>query len=73
MRGFNEYSLVINTLFPDRDHVAVVEALAMHGEWRKGVALVRFRGITCNLLHLAASFGCLAVLRYLLSHTVRLG
>ncbi|XP_071522836.1 uncharacterized protein [Panulirus ornatus] len=56
-----------------RDHVAVVEALAMHGEWRKGVALVRFRGITCNLLHLAANFGCLAVLRYLLSHTVRLG
>ncbi|XP_069182375.1 uncharacterized protein [Procambarus clarkii] len=56
-----------------RDHVAVVEALAMHGEWRRGVALVRFRGITCNLLHLAANFGCLAVLRYLLSHTVRLG
>ncbi|KAK3883543.1 hypothetical protein Pcinc_012147 [Petrolisthes cinctipes] len=55
-----------------RDHVAVVEALAMHGEWRQGVGLVRFRGITCNLLHLAASFGCLAVLRYLLSHTVRL-
>ncbi|XP_053630538.2 ankyrin repeat domain-containing protein 42-like [Cherax quadricarinatus] len=45
----------------------------MHGEWRRGVALVRFRGITCNLLHLAANFGCLAVLRYLLSHTVRLG
>ncbi|XP_068235366.1 uncharacterized protein [Palaemon carinicauda] len=56
-----------------RDHVAVVEALAMHGEWRRGVALVRFRGITCSLLHLAANFGCLAVLRYLLSHTVRLG
>ncbi|XP_042233704.1 uncharacterized protein LOC121873891 [Homarus americanus] len=56
-----------------RDHVAVVEALAMHGEWRRGVALVRFRGITCNLLHLAANFGCLAVLRFLLSHTVRLG
>ncbi|XP_047483695.1 uncharacterized protein LOC125035380 isoform X1 [Penaeus chinensis] len=56
-----------------RDNVAVVEALAMHGEWRRGLALVRFRGITCSLLHLAANFGCLAVLRYLLSHTVRLG
>ncbi|KAB7507544.1 Ankyrin-3 [Armadillidium nasatum] len=56
-----------------RDHVGIVECLAMQGEWRRGVALVRFKGVTCSLLHLAAHFGCVAVLRYLLSHTVRLG
>ncbi|XP_076044975.1 uncharacterized protein LOC143027554 isoform X2 [Oratosquilla oratoria] len=55
------------------DHANVVEALVERGEWRRGVALLRFRGVTCSLLHLAAHQGCLSVLSYLLAHTARLG
>ncbi|KAG7176681.1 Ankyrin-1-like 6 [Homarus americanus] len=44
-----------------RDHVAVVEALAMHGEWRRGVAL----GVTA--LHVAAYRDHTNIVRFLLS------
>ncbi|XP_047740700.1 uncharacterized protein LOC108682971 isoform X5 [Hyalella azteca] len=56
-----------------KDRVKVVELLLGYGEWgARCVALVRVRGVTCSLLHLAAHYGCCAVLAFLLSNNANL-
>lgn len=58
-----------------RDRVRVVELLLRYGDWgpaRCGVALVRVRGVTCSVLHLAAYYGCYNVLGFLLKNMGKL-